>query len=168
MTQTVLLVIDVQNDYFAGGALPLWNVEATLDRIEQAMLRARAQGLPVVLVQHLADQGPGFEAGTPGAALHPRILAAAPGAPVVIKRFADGFHQTELERTLSGLGATRLLVAGMMTQNCVTHTAISKAAERYDVAILPDCCTTVSELIHQVALRAVITRLTLLPSTEAL
>jgi nicotinamidase-related amidase len=168
MSQTVLLVIDVQNDYFAGGALPLWNVEPTLERIERAMLRARARGLPVVLVQHLADQGPAFEAGTPGAELHPRILAAAPGAPVVAKRFADGFHQTELERTLDALGATRLLVAGMMTQNCVTHTAISKAAEKYEVVILPDCCTTVSELIHQVALRAVATRLELVPSEQAL
>ena len=36
-----------------------------------------------------------------------------------------------------------LLICGMMTQNGVTHTAISKAAEKYRVAILTDCCTTV-------------------------
>ena len=41
----------------------------------------------------------------------------------------------------------------MMTQNCVTHTAISKAAEKYNVTILIDCCTTVSEILHKIALK---------------
>jgi nicotinamidase-related amidase len=167
MNRTALLVIDVQNDYFAGGALPLWDAEATLDRLVQAMERARAAGMPVVLVQHLAADGAAFRAGTPGAELHPRIRAAAPEAPVVAKAFADSFHQTALEATLAGLGVNRLLVAGMMTQNCVTHTAISRAAEKYEVIILPDCCTTVSELVHTVALRAVSTRLELQPSSSA-
>ena len=56
----------------------------------------------------------------------------------------------------------------MMTQNCVTHTAISKAADKYIVTILPDCCTTVDEMIHNIALHAVSTRVNLVPSSEAL
>ena len=56
----------------------------------------------------------------------------------------------------------------MMTQNCVTHTAISKAAEKYAVTILPDCCTTVDAMIHNIALHAVSTRVRLVPSAEAL
>ena len=65
-------------------------------------------------------------------------------------------------------GVNELLVCGMMTQNCVTHTAISKAAEKYDVFILVDCCTTVDEMIHNIALHALSTRVKLLPSSEAL
>lgn len=75
---------------------------------------------------------------------------------------------TALEKTLSGLGATDLLVCGMMTQNCVTHTAISKSAEKYQVSILPDCCTTVDAMIHNIALHAVSTRLPLVNSDEAI
>jgi hypothetical protein len=56
----------------------------------------------------------------------------------------------------------------MMTQNCVTHTAISKAAEKYGVAILPDCRATVGEIPHLIALHALSTRVTLVPSSEAL
>jgi nicotinamidase-related amidase len=56
----------------------------------------------------------------------------------------------------------------MMTQNCVTHTAISKSAEKYKVSVLPDCCTTVSEMIHRIALNALSTRVALVPSSEAL
>ncbi|MGE0758829.1 MAG: isochorismatase family protein [Pirellulaceae bacterium] len=59
-------------------------------------------------------------------------------APIVVKEYADSFEKTNLEETLRKLGVTELLVGGMMTQNCVTHTAISKAAEKYDVTILPD------------------------------
>ena len=56
----------------------------------------------------------------------------------------------------------------MMTQNCVTHTAISKAAEKYNVSVLVNCCTTVSEILHLIALHALSTRVKLVPSGEAM
>ena len=167
-----LLVIDLQNDYFPGGKFPLWNTEAALAGVERAIARARAQHIPVILVQHVASGAPGaapfFHEGTPGAEVHPRVLAAAPGAPVVVKAFADSFASTTLEATLAELGATELLVCGMMTQNCVTHTAISKTAEKYGVTVLPDACTTVSEILHQIALHALSTRARLSPVDAAL
>jgi nicotinamidase-related amidase len=170
MMKKALLVIDVQNDYFPGGQLPLWNVEATLENIERAIQVAQVKGIPVILIQHFTDPkvAPMFNPETGGSEIHPRIRAAAPDAPVVAKGHADSFHETTLEQVLSSVGATTLLVCGMMTQNCVTHTAISKAAEKYEVMILPDCCATVSALIHNTALRAVTTRLKLVPSDQAL
>jgi nicotinamidase-related amidase len=165
-----LLVIDLQNDYFPSGKFLLWNTEAVLGNIERAIEKASAQGIPVVIIQHIAKRGlaPFFNEGTPGADIHPRILAAAPSAPVVVKEFADSFERTNLEETLTKLGATELLVCGMMTQNCVTHTAISKAAEKYSVSVLVDCCTTVDEMIHNIALHALSTRVKLVPSSEVL
>ena len=167
-----LLVIDLQNDYFPGGKFPLWNTDAVLQTVERAVQKATAQGVPVIHIQHVADAkmgiAPFFNEGTPGADIHPRILAAAQNAPVVVKHFADGFEQTNLEETLTKLGVTELLVCGMMTQNCVTHTAISKAAEKYDVSVLVDGCTTVDEMIHNIALHALSTRVTLVPSGEVL
>jgi nicotinamidase-related amidase len=165
-----LLVIDVQNDYFPGGSYPLWNAEQTLDKVEQAIQKARADGTAVIVIQHVANAEPGkapfFNAGTKGVELHPRIVAAADGAPVVVKQFADSFERTTLEEVLSKLGVTELLVSGMMTQNCVTHTAISKAAEKYDVTVLVDCCTTADPMVHGLALNALSTRVRLRPSTD--
>ena len=167
-----LLVIDIQNDYFPGGKFALWNAEATLANIEQAIAIARAKGIQVVLIQHIANPAAGlapfFNPNTDGVKLHPRILAAAPDAPIVVKEFADSFVNTALDKVLSDLGATDLLVCGMMTQNCVTHTAISKSAEKYKVCILPDCCTTVDEMIHNIALHAVSTRVPLVPASKAI
>jgi nicotinamidase-related amidase len=167
-----LLVIDLQNDYFPEGKFPLWNTEATLANLERAIERANAKKIPVVIVQHLADSSQGlapfFNRGTMGADVHPRIRAAAPNAVVVEKQFADSFFKTNLEETLAKAGITELLVSGMMTQNCVTHTAISQAAAKYDVSILVDCCTTVNEMLHQIALHAVSTRTRLVPSSDAI
>lgn len=164
-----LLVIDVQNDYFPDGAFPLWNTAATLDATVAAIGRARQRGEPVVLVQHLAvtPDSPLLKAGTPGAEIHPRILAAAPDAPVVVKRFADSFHQTELGEVLAGRGVDHLRIAGMMTQNCVAHTALSRGADPYRVSVLSDCTTTVDPAIHRFALNALSTRVALVTDAEA-
>ena len=167
-----LIVIDLQNDYFPDGKFPLWNSEETLGKIESAIAKARAQNMPVIVVQHIADDSKGiapfFNKGSTGADVHPRILAAAPDAIMVTKAFADSFVKTTLEETLSRLGIEELLICGMMTQNCVTHTAISKSAEKYRVTILSDCCTTVGQMIHLIALNAVSTRLPLLESSAVL
>lgn len=167
-----LIVIDVQNDYFQDGNFPLWNASATLEAIEHAISRANDLTIPVIIVQHVANPqngiSPFFNEGTSGVDVHPRILAAAPGAPVVIKQFADSFVGTTLEATLAGLDVTELLVCGMMTQNCVTHTAISRSAEKYKVSILTDCCTTVNEMLHNIALHAVSTRMELVTAEAGL
>ena len=167
-----LLVIDVQNDYFPNGYFPLWNAEATLAQIETAIAKANAQRIPVIHIQHIANPANGispfFNEGTEGVRIHARILAAAPNAPIVVKQHADSFVNTTLEATLSALGVTELLICGMMTQNCVTHTAISKSAEKYTVSIVADCCTTVDEMIHGIALHAVSTRTPLVNMDDVL
>lgn len=165
-----LVVIDIQNDYFPNGNFPLWNADKTLTHIELAIANAIKNKVEIILVQHIANPengaSPFFNEGSEGVKIHPRILAAAPDVPIVIKRHADSFHETNLDEILQAQGIQELLICGMMTQNCVTHTAISKAAEKYQVSILANCCTTVDEMIHGIALNAVSTRVTLKQSPE--
>lgn len=172
MSKPALLLIDLQNDYFPGGAFALANTEATLAAVEQAIRDAQARGLPVIHVQHVADASQGiapfFNAGTEGVKIHPRILAAAPDAPVVVKHFADSFERTTLHTTLQALGVTELVLCGMMTQNCVTHTALSRQADAYErVTVLTNACTTVSEMLHAIALHALSTRVRLVETASA-
>ena len=156
---TALLVIDVQNDYFPSGAFPLWNPEATLEATVAAIGRARSRGEPVIFIRHEAAtvDSPVFRPGTPGAEIHSRIIAAG-AAPVVVKRHVDSFHRTDLARVLTELGATNLRIAGMMTQNCVAFTAVSRDAAPYEVSVLCNCGTTVDGHIQQFALHALSTR----------
>ena len=147
----------------------VWHVDSIEDYlpfVEPYCEAARQSGIRLIYFR-FAKHRP-LVTDSPGVEIHPRILAAAPEAPVVTKAHADGFVETTLEEELEKLGVTELLVCGMMTQNCVTHTAISPTAEFYDVTILPDCCTTVDEMLHNIALHAVSTRVKLAPSTEVL
>jgi len=167
-SKKALIVIDVQNDYFPGFKFPMWNVENVLTNILSAIRGAKKSGIPVILVRHVAKSAtsPFFVPGSEGCEIRPEILAAVPDAPVVIKSFADSFDETNLEDTLKNLGVSELLICGIMTQNCVTHTAISGTAEKYKVSILKDCCTAVSEIIHVIALNALSRKVTLCGSGE--
>lgn len=172
MSQAALLVIDLQNDYFPDGKFPLWNTDNVLSNVKSAIQKANEKGVPVIHVQHIADPergvAPFFNEGSEGAEIHPDVLALAPDSDRVIKHFADGFEQTRLEEILTKHGVNELWVCGMMTQNCVTHTAISKAADKYDVSVLVDCCTTVDEMIHNIALHAISTRVSLVMAEQKL
>ncbi|MBV1775321.1 isochorismatase family protein [Burkholderiaceae bacterium DAT-1] len=159
MSQPALIVIDIQNDYFAEGAYPQWEAEAAKEAAIRAIARARTAGVPVIHVQHVADDtkgpAPFFNAGTHGVAIHPDVLAAAPDAPIVIKHHADSFRDTTLQALLQSLGVDELILCGMMTQNCVTHTAISPQADAYrKVTVLADACTAPDQIVHALALNA--------------
>ncbi|MGL6259980.1 cysteine hydrolase family protein [Vibrio sp. WXL210] len=171
MSKKALLVIDLQNDYFPEGKYPLWNTQQTLANIKQAIARANEQQIPVINIQHIAnpEQGlaPFFNADTHGVEIHNEISAITANAEVVVKTFADSFEGTNLEPVLSEHDVDELLLCGMMTQNCVTHTALSKAAEKYQISVLADCCTTVDEMIHNIALHALSTRVALTTTMQA-
>jgi nicotinamidase-related amidase len=164
MTRT-LLVIDIQQDYFPGGALPLWQPEEVEARMVAAIGKARAAGDKVVLVQHVSTAPSGLLAADgPGVAIRPAILAAAGNAPVVIKRQVDAFQDTDLAVHLAG--SADLLVAGMMTQNCVVFTALSRAADDLHVQVLEDLCTAPTEIVHRIALNALRSKTNVTTATE--
>lgn len=60
MEKTALLIIDLQNDYFAAGAFPLWQAEETKDRIVTFMHKAQVAGVEIIHVQHIADPALGL------------------------------------------------------------------------------------------------------------
>lgn len=161
-----LLIIDLQNDYFPEGKFPLWNTEQVLENIKQLIAKAQQHGMKIIHIQHVADSSygiaPFFNEGTSGVEIHPQILQSAPNGEVVIKKFADSFYNTNLSEVLAKSQIDELLICGMMTQNCVTHTAISKSAEKYKVSVVADCCTTVDEMLHNIALHALSTRVDLI------
>ncbi|MDF7664824.1 isochorismatase family protein [Bifidobacterium sp. ESL0745] len=166
MSRPALLVIDAQNDYLPGGMFPLANMDKKVERMLAGIEKAKKQGAPVILVQHIADpsvgMAPFFNEGTEGAKIIPEIRAAAPDAPVVIKHYADAFEGTDLLGVLQGLDVNELIIEGMMTQNCVTFTALARPADDFDkVTVLTDASTTATEILHKIAIMALSTRVDL-------
>jgi len=143
MSDTTLIIVDLQNDYFPGGAMELEGAEAAGERAAQALAEFRKRGWPVVHVRHLSVR-PGatfFVPGTPGAEIHASVRPAA-GEAVVEKNFPNSFRNTDLGKRLEALGAKHLVIAGMMTHMCVDATVRQAADLGYRVTLMADACAT--------------------------
>jgi nicotinamidase-related amidase len=132
--RSCVVVIDMQAAVMAS----CLDRAGVLERTRRLVDRARVAGTAVIFVQH---EGPGLERDTTGWRMA-SPLHAAPGEPVVAKRFRDAFADTELERILAALGADRLVIAGAQSDFCVRTTMQRAAAEGYDVTLVSDCHTT--------------------------
>jgi nicotinamidase-related amidase len=132
--QKVLLIVDVQ----VGVMREAWNAAEVIGQIAQAVARARAQGVPVVWVQHADDE---LVSGSPEWQWTPE-LSPAQGEPLIHKHFNSSFEQTALEETLAGLGATHIVLAGAATNWCIRATAYGALDRGYDLTLLKDAHTT--------------------------
>jgi nicotinamidase-related amidase len=126
---TALVLIDLQNDYFPGGAMELVGADAAVAQARVLLDAFRMRSLPVFHVQHIAKQ-PGatfFLPDTPGVDIHAAVVPVACEA-VVTKHFPSSFRETALLEHLRDAGASKLVIAGMMTHMCVDTTVRVAAA----------------------------------------
>ena len=143
MPDTALLIIDIQNDYFPGGALELEGADAAGAKAGAALEKFRKNGNPVIHVRHLSVR-PGstfFLPDTRGAEIHPSV-SPRDVETVIEKNFPNSFRGTKLEQTLKDSGVKNLVVAGMMTHMCVDATVRHAADLGYTITRLGDACAT--------------------------
>jgi nicotinamidase-related amidase len=140
---TALLIIDIQNDYFAGGNMALDNPETAAANASRLLADFRARHLPVVHIQHLMQRpGAGYLVpGTPGADIHPSV-APLPGETVLTKHFPNSFRGTGLADRLEALGVGHLVITGMMTHMCVDTTTRAAFDLGYKITLAYDACAT--------------------------
>jgi nicotinamidase-related amidase len=134
------VVIDVQNEYFPDGGLPIEfpPIADTLPRIAQAMDAATAAGVPVVVVQNTAPAGfPVFDRGTPGWQLHPEV-AARPADHHIDKAWPSVFTGTDFADWLAARHIDTLTVVGYMTHNCDASTIFEATHRGLQVEFLAD------------------------------
>jgi nicotinamidase-related amidase len=125
-----LLVIDVQNEYFApDGRMILPEGEKGLANVLALLDAARAHGLPVFHIVHEALAAGGtFSAGTHAVEIHPAIQVR-PGEMRILKHFPGSFTQTPLEAYLRRAGVDTVIICGFMAQMCC-DTTTRQARER--------------------------------------
>ena len=134
-----LIVIDVQNEYLDGN-LPIEypEVRHSLANITCAMDAAHAQGIPIVVVQHLAPaSSPVFARGSHNAALHPAVVER-PCDLRLEKSLASALAGTELGSWLRARAIDTLTVVGFMTHNCNDSTIRQAVHEGWQVEYLHD------------------------------
>jgi len=136
-----LLIVDIQNDYFPGGAFPLVEPEAAATAARRLLDSFRSAGEPVVHIRHVWDEPDAefMRPGTPGIEIHDDV-APADGEPVIEKEEPNSFLRTPLEQPLRELGTERIVIAGMMTSLCVDATARAAYDLGFDVTVAADAC----------------------------
>jgi nicotinamidase-related amidase len=135
-----LVVIDIQNEYFPGGALPLPDAEGAAGRAAKAIEAAREAGVPVIHIRHeepSSDQY--FVPGSRGAQTNATV-APADGEAVIVKNYPNSFLATGLSERLAGSGSTRIAFCGMMTSMCVDATVRAAADLGLAPVLIDDAC----------------------------
>jgi nicotinamidase-related amidase len=138
-----LVVVDIQNDYFAGGGNPLEGPDAAAEKARRLLDAFRSAGRPIVHMQHVWDEpdAPYMRPGTPGIEIHPTV-APAEGEPVLQKTSPNSFLDTQLEAELRTRGVDQLVVCGMMTAMCVDATVRAAADLGFRTSVAHDACAT--------------------------
>ncbi len=136
-----LLIIDIQRDYFPGGAYPLVEPEAAAAAARSVLDSFRAANEPVIHMKHVWDapEAEFMRPGTEGIEIHPTV-APADGELVLEKASPNSFVDTKLEDELRKLGSDDLVVAGMMSSMCVDATVRAAADLGFSPTVVHDAC----------------------------
>lgn len=155
MPKRALLLIDVQNDYFAAGKWPLNEIDTAADNAARLLAAARSAAELVVHVRHefpIAD-APFFTPNSPGAQIHLKVQPLAEET-VVLKHYVNAFRDTDLQAILDRAGIQELVICGAMSHMCID--AATRAANDlgYQCLVIHDACATRDQMFNGVAVRA--------------
>jgi nicotinamidase-related amidase len=178
-SKTALLAMDFENDIVhEEGALKDFGLAQMvkendiLAKVSTMLDAARSAGVKVVYVSvkfrpghpEVSPYTGPFQAvvvtnalveGTWGAQIH-EAVAPREGEPVVTKRAVSAFAASDLEKLLNASGISTLLLSGVATNFVVEGTAREAADRGYNVVVVGDCCSSMSQEAHDAALNTVL------------
>lgn len=143
MSKTALIIIDMQNDYFAGGKWTLEGIETAAANAARVLADFRERELPVIHVRHefSSSDAPFFVPGTTGAKIHEN-LSPAEGEFQILKHGVNSFKETELHTVLQREGITDLVIVGAMSHMCIDAVTRAAADLGYANTLVHDACAT--------------------------
>ena len=172
---SALIIQDLQNDViieggaFADSGAPSHATSQNVVANAAAMATAaRAVGMAVIHVHYIVEPGaPGLKLNAPlfqgvkeanalvrgtwGAAAADGV-APQEGDLVVEKMRMNGFHGTNLETILKGLGVDTIVISGAWTNFSVEHTARHGADAGYRAIVVTDGTSTINDEWHNASL----------------
>ncbi|TDO43173.1 nicotinamidase-related amidase [Kribbella sp. VKM Ac-2527] len=142
MTQTALIVIDVQESFRVRPNWQAVNHPDIADRVDRLVRASRARGDLVVWVLHT-------EPGTGGAFDpvngHVRLmdgLQPIEGEPVITKTSHNAFTTTNLQQLLTQYGVREVVISGIRTEQCCETTTRVASDLGYDVVFVSEATAT--------------------------
>jgi nicotinamidase/pyrazinamidase len=148
-----LLIVDVQNDFCPGGALPVAGGDAVVPELNRWIAQAVAGGASVLASRDWHPAGhasfrarggpwpPHCVQGTAGADLRPDLKL--PGGTLIVDKGTDpdrdnysAFDGTGLGERLRGMGVDRVWVSGLALDYCVLATALDAVKEGFETHLV--------------------------------
>lgn len=143
MAKRALIVVDLQNEYEAGGKLPLEKIDDAVANATRILSSTRDRD---DLIIHIRHETPGsndapFALGTSGAEI---IGAVAPirDEAILTKHYPNAFRDTGLKGLLDDTGVQDVVIVGAMSHMCIDATARAASDYGYSVTVVGDACAT--------------------------
>jgi nicotinamidase-related amidase len=143
MTNTALLLIDIQQDYFPDGAFPLPNIIEAANNAKAVLAWARHTGIRIIHIRHEeTDTSAGFlAADSTGSRIHSLVLPME-GETVITKHYPNAFRDTALLASMKDID--NVLIVGAMSNMCVDATARAAFDHGISVTVIHDACAASS------------------------
>ncbi len=138
-----LILIDIQNDYFDGGANPLIGSEPAGLNAKLILDKFRADHTEIIHIQHIAIRSDStfFLHDTVGCRIHDHIKPVE-GEKIIVKHYPNSFRETELLDYLKKKDISDLVICGMMTHMCVDATTRAAKDFGFNCTLIGDACAT--------------------------
>jgi nicotinamidase-related amidase len=158
--RTALVVVDVLNPYDHEDADPLARSMAdVVAQVAELVRRARDDGHPVIYVNDNyghwnSSSGELLEAALQGR--HPELvepLRPPRDVSFVIKARHSIFYETPMEYLLRELGASRIMLCGQVTEQCILYSALDAYVRDLRVAVPLDGVAHIDPELADAALR---------------
>ena len=149
-----LIIIDMQNDYFAGGKMELVGMNEALVNTLRLIEFAKEKQYIIFFIQHISLRGNTtfFLPKSEGVELH-KAFNTEDGI-IIQKHYPNSFRETTLLQELEDKGIQNLIVCGAMTHMCVDTTVRAGFDLGYNIELVDDACATKDLAFHDEMIQA--------------
>jgi nicotinamidase-related amidase len=88
-----------------------------------------------------------------GGPVMPAVQQAIPDVTAIDRRGMNAWEDATVRAAITEIGRKRLLIAGLLTEACVSFSALSAVADGYEVFVVGDACGGLTAQSHDLALR---------------
>lgn len=141
-----LVLVDLENEwrnpaseYYVG------SLKTLIANTNKLVDFCRSKGYRIIFIRHVEKSGKAFREGTKNTELFAE-LHRQKGDAVITKHKISPFYRTGFEKHLKGVSG--IIVSGILTNLCVRSTVNDAYDRDFSVALVEDCCVSVSRKMH--------------------
>lgn len=132
--KNALLVIDMQEDFFAYSDEPIYNEKPLIAHINLLIKHFRMQNLPIIFIRHEDED---LTKGSTGWEIYDKV-DARPEDLYINKTTPDSFYHTDLLDLMNQNGVEAITVAGLQTDYCIDTTCRSAFGKDITTTLVAD------------------------------